>query len=159
MTPKTRQSLRAASTQSATSHDSLSLVSHQEALPAFLSVQLPCARLGGGVGMKAKRSVRNDPPWGRPMKAAEWADAHPTLSDALIERVGHISARNDDSWYDNQCGGCRFYVPLEGPLGADWGGCANRKSDRRGLVVFEHHGCPEHSSGPGFDPRNPRAQS
>jgi hypothetical protein len=38
-------------------------------------------------------------------------------------------------------GGCRWYLPLAGPLGADWGVCANRLSHRAGLLTFEHQGC------------------
>ncbi len=38
-------------------------------------------------------------------------------------------------------GGCRWYRPLDGPLGADWGVCTNPKSHRCGLLTFEHQGC------------------
>ena len=34
--------------------------------------------------------------------------------------------------------GCAPFLPLDGPLGADWGVCANRKADRFGLLTFEH---------------------
>ena len=43
---------------------------------------------------------------------------------------------------DCSCG-CRHYVPLDGPLGMDWGVCANAKSPRAGLLTFEHQGCKE----------------
>src|SRR5262249_21175432 len=41
---------------------------------------------------------------------------------------------------DCSCG-CRYYVPLEGKEGADWGVCANPRSTRAGLLTFEHQGC------------------
>lgn len=40
-----------------------------------------------------------------------------------------------------QCGGCMYYVPLEGSLGMDWGACSNPRSPQDGKVTFEHHGC------------------
>jgi hypothetical protein len=50
---------------------------------------------------------------------------------------------NEGQGYCFQCGGCTYYVPLEGALGADWGGCTNPRSpfDRR--CVFEHWTCTE----------------
>ena len=52
-----------------------------------------------------------------------------------------------DEWWAQQCGACRFYVTLDGPLGEDWGVCCNAKSifDRR--AMFEHDGCGEFASG------------
>ena len=46
-----------------------------------------------------------------------------------------------DSWYRSQCGGCRYWIPLHGVLGSDWGACTNKESkfDRR--LMFEHDGC------------------
>lgn len=49
-----------------------------------------------------------------------------------------------DRWKDSQqiypdCSmGCRFYMPLDGERGADWGVCVNRNSLRAGLLTFEH---------------------
>lgn len=42
---------------------------------------------------------------------------------------------------DCSCG-CRWFRPLEGKEGADWGVCANPDSPRAGLLTFEHQGCP-----------------
>lgn len=39
--------------------------------------------------------------------------------------------------------GCRFYVPLDGELGPDWGVCTNPASHRAGKLTFEHQGCPQ----------------
>lgn len=44
-------------------------------------------------------------------------------------------------WCSDCSSGCRFYRPLEGRLGADWGVCTNPESHRVGLLTFEHQGC------------------
>ncbi|GHJ47114.1 hypothetical protein Cs7R123_44560 [Catellatospora sp. TT07R-123] len=46
-----------------------------------------------------------------------------------------------DEWYDEQCGGCRFWFPLAGEMGSDYGACANGDSPFDGRVMFEHDGC------------------
>lgn len=48
-----------------------------------------------------------------------------------------------DEWYAEQCGHCRFWVPLSGALGADYGACTNQQSPFDGRVQFEHDGCDE----------------
>lgn len=68
--------------------------------------------------------------------------------------VLHALARKRAPFYDHetskekelyehgqQCCHCRFWVPLEGSLGGDWGACVNLDSKRGGLVVFEHFTC------------------
>lgn len=50
-------------------------------------------------------------------------------------------AAHPDAWYCEQCGGCRFWVALRGPVGADWGACTNSRSRFDGRVRFEHDGC------------------
>lgn len=42
-----------------------------------------------------------------------------------------------------QCGLCRYYVPLRGGLGRDWGACTNPRSYLDGKVTFEHWTCKE----------------
>lgn len=37
--------------------------------------------------------------------------------------------------------GCKFFAPLEGELGYNWGVCCNRISPRASLLTFEHMGC------------------
>jgi hypothetical protein len=49
-------------------------------------------------------------------------------------------AESEDWTYD-QCGRCRFWIPLAGRSGYDYGVCANAKSTRDGLVQFEHDSC------------------
>ena len=41
----------------------------------------------------------------------------------------------DCSW------GCKYFHPLEGIRGGDWGVCFHPKSPRAGLLTFEHMGC------------------
>ncbi len=47
----------------------------------------------------------------------------------------------EDAWWAQQCGGCFRYLRLLGPIGEDWGVCANGKSPFDGTVRFEHDGC------------------
>jgi DUF3027 family protein len=46
-----------------------------------------------------------------------------------------------DDWYAEQCGRCRFWLPLAGEIGSDYGVCSNPKSPFDGLARFEHDGC------------------
>ena len=46
-----------------------------------------------------------------------------------------------DEWYQQQCGGCRYYIPLHGLLRTDWGVCSNVVTPFDGKVMFEHDGC------------------
>ncbi|WP_429416789.1 DUF3027 domain-containing protein [Nocardia sp. GAS34] len=45
-----------------------------------------------------------------------------------------------EAWYWEQCGGCRFWIALQGRIGMDWGVCTNT-SAFDGRVRFEHDGC------------------
>lgn len=56
--------------------------------------------------------------------------------------------KDDDDYPDCSCG-CRWFLPLEGELGADWGVCSKLGAPREGLLTFEHQagkGCFESSS-------------
>jgi hypothetical protein len=46
-----------------------------------------------------------------------------------------------DEWRAEQYGRCRFWVPLSGTWGADYGACTNTASPRDSRVAFEHDGC------------------
>ena len=48
-----------------------------------------------------------------------------------------------EEWYNEQCGQCRFFVPLRGvdALSSDWGLCSNPLSDFDRFAMFEHDGC------------------
>jgi len=57
-----------------------------------------------------------------------------------LNRVQYAPGYKDE-WFGEQCGACRYFVPLTGALIEDWGACTNpvSKFDRR--VMFEHDGC------------------
>lgn len=84
------------------------------------------------------------------MTGEQFVAAHDAWTARILRVHGYVSARNDAEFYANQCGGCSFYMPIEGASASDWGACGNPASDRIGTVVFEHHGCEQHSEGPGF---------
>jgi hypothetical protein len=46
-----------------------------------------------------------------------------------------------EAWVWEQCGICKFWLPLAGPLGADWGVCSNPDSSFDRTAMFEHDGC------------------
>ena len=53
---------------------------------------------------------------------------------------------DSDNYPDCSCG-CRWFLPLEGELGADWGVCSKPGAPREGLLTFEHqagYGCFEY---------------
>lgn len=58
------------------------------------------------------------------------------LRNRLTDQPGYR-----DEWFDEQCGGCRFWVALGGELGRDWGVCTHPGSEFDGRVRFEHDGC------------------
>jgi hypothetical protein len=49
--------------------------------------------------------------------------------------------RNRKEWQADQCFICRFFIPLEPPLGHDYGACTNALSPFDGRVMFEHDAC------------------
>ncbi|MBO0728550.1 MAG: DUF3027 domain-containing protein [Acidimicrobiaceae bacterium] len=46
-----------------------------------------------------------------------------------------------DGWWVEQCGACRFWIPISGALGHDYGACSNAASRFDSTVRFEHDGC------------------
>lgn len=62
-----------------------------------------------------------------------WSEAAMTPGPATLHGRGE--------WSEDQCGACRYYLPLTGALGADWGICSNSASPCDGVVMFEHDGC------------------
>ena len=48
-----------------------------------------------------------------------------------------------DEWGLQQCGGCRYFIPLIGALKHDWGACTNPASPFDRQVMFEHDGCDQ----------------
>lgn len=111
-----------------------------------------------------------EPPWGQRLHPSLRAGIHQRWIDHLRSRLpqGVPAADDTPGWpatfgdrapdgsppahsADNlgdclQCGGCQFYLTLEGPLGADWGVCTNQQSEYDGRAVFEHWTCSQ------FDP-------
>lgn len=60
----------------------------------------------------------------------------------------HQSDDYQDEWCAQQCLQCRHRVPLTGPIGTDWGACANPASPSDGLARFEHDGCDAFEAAP-----------
>jgi len=55
------------------------------------------------------------------------------------EPFGTVKRWEDDNKNYPDCSmGCRYYKPLKGELGQDWGVCVNRNNYRFGLLTFEH---------------------
>ncbi|RRD47363.1 DUF3027 domain-containing protein [Arachnia propionica] len=57
-------------------------------------------------------------------------------------------AAHSDCWAWEQCGGCHFWIPLAGSLGADWGVCANPASHFDQQAMYEHDGCEAFTEDP-----------
>jgi hypothetical protein len=64
------------------------------------------------------------------------------------EPYGKQSRESGDQWFADCSCGCKYYVPLEGKAGQDWGVCHNPSSHRAGLLTFEHQGCPHFEGNP-----------
>lgn len=78
-------------------------------------------------------------------------EEHDRLHELLHTLCAHLPtdfepwgqrSREEDWGPDCSCG-CRHFLALEMPLGADWGVCANPQSPRAGMLTFEHQGCRE----------------
>lgn len=106
-----------------------------------------------------------EPPWGRRMKKRDRVGIHDRWIARLREKLpdgvpqeadfqdrwpATFGDRNEDGSYTHQeeggnytlqCGGCRFYIGIEGPLGGDWGVCGHPRSEYDGRAVFEHWTC------------------
>ncbi|MFF9853395.1 DUF3027 domain-containing protein [Streptomyces litmocidini] len=81
------------------------------------------------------------------MSGAPWTGDDRGHNDEVHERWLRALNRptgapgHRDEWYDEQCGGCRFWVALSGDLGRDWGSCTRAGAAFEGQVRFEHDGC------------------
>jgi hypothetical protein len=108
-----------------------------------------------------------EPPWGRRMRRRDRTGIHDRWIGRLRQKLPEgvpQDANTRESWpatfgdkdadgramhkphggdYTFQCGGCRFYICIEGPLGADWGVCGNARSEYDRQAVFEHWTCKE----------------
>ena len=65
------------------------------------------------------------------------------LQERWSSRLNRDEASSDyrEEWYGEQWLHCRFLVPLQEPLGYDYGACANPESPFDAHVMFEHDGC------------------
>ncbi|MCX4973710.1 DUF3027 domain-containing protein [Streptomyces sp. NBC_00554] len=81
------------------------------------------------------------------MPGGAWTGDDREHNDACHERWLRAQNRRThqpdyrDDWFDEQCGGCRFWVALSGELGRDWGVCTRPGSTFDGRARFEHDGC------------------
>lgn len=68
---------------------------------------------------------------------------HEALWAICRDQERYLSGCEDPSQRDHpDCScGCRWFHPLEGKEGMDWGVCTHPKSPRAGLLTFEHMGC------------------
>jgi hypothetical protein len=71
---------------------------------------------------------------------------HASSDPAALKAIQRRNRRTEDpdypeSWVYEQCGRCRFWFPLAGDMGEDYGVCANARSPFDGFVRFEHDGC------------------
>ena len=102
----------------------------------------------------------NHPPWvWKPKEAQnpENPEKEPTLHDQLwavcqclptdFEPYGtrkrDETINGEEKWYQDCSCGCKFFKSVEGKEGMDWGVCYNENSPRKGLLTFEHQGCPK----------------
>lgn len=63
---------------------------------------------------------------------------HVTLSEAELDSIhgrwirdrnrGRDDQEYQESWGEEQCGGCRFWIPLAGRVGNDYGACSNART-------------------------------
>ncbi len=75
------------------------------------------------------------------------------ISDAEVET--YFEGVQDRYRGDCSCGR-RWFAMLRGTVGMDWGVCYNPASHRRGLLTFEHQGCPQFEADPDDDENNCR---
>jgi hypothetical protein len=46
-----------------------------------------------------------------------------------------------EEWYTQQCGICRYFVPLTSGFLVGWGVCTNENAPFDGRAMFQHDGC------------------
>jgi hypothetical protein len=77
--------------------------------------------------------------------STRWKNLHAHLLAIVFRRSSDFTplgerSRIKEGAPDCSCG-CRFFSPLAGNLGMDWGVCINPQSPRCALLTFEHQGC------------------
>lgn len=88
---------------------------------------------------------------------------HKRLWEVCREQADYLSGKDTQNHEKPDCSsGCRYFHPLEGKHGMDWGVCTEPRSPRAGLLTFEHMGCqyfeqaPEESDAEPAAPPPPR---
>jgi hypothetical protein len=81
------------------------------------------------------------------MKQVDW-DIVKVLPTDYHDYGGEIErwADTKEDYPDCSCG-CKYFLPIEGELGFDWGVCGKSDAPRAGLLTFEHQagkGCFEY---------------
>jgi hypothetical protein len=72
-------------------------------------------------------------------------ELHKRLWLVCQNKEDYLSGKDTNNHELPDCSsGCRWFVPLEGQGGFDWGVCSCSKSPRAGLLTFEHMGCKEY---------------
>jgi hypothetical protein len=67
---------------------------------------------------------------------------HKRLWQVCRDQAAYVSGKDTDNHEKPDCSsGCRYFHPLEGKHGMDWGVCTEPRSSRAGLLTFEHMGC------------------
>jgi hypothetical protein len=87
-------------------------------------------------------------PWGSPQSEEEMSQIHKRWAAGMRKEHGRMTPPAEiegEDWSLAQCGGCSYFIPLEGSIGMDWGACSCADSSHDREVVFEHFGCVRHS--------------
>jgi hypothetical protein len=69
------------------------------------------------------------------------SDSDPAWPETFGNLVNCKPRHGEHPDYTLQCGGCRYYIRLDGAHGADWGACSCPSSEYDRTVVFEHWTC------------------
>lgn len=99
---------------------------------------------GLGIGIMA---VAIDPTFKAPVPTkvdlkTVGGDVHHKRLWEVCREQGDYLARDTNNHDKPDCSaGCRYFMPLEGKHGMDWGVCTEPRSPRAGLLTFEHMGC------------------
>lgn len=90
------------------------------------------------------------------MKPVDWNIVKRLPTD-YTDYGGEVERWADgDNYPDCSCG-CKWFLPLDGDLGYDWGVCGNPNAPRAGLLTFEHQtgrGCFEYDDSVDIDKRD-----
>jgi hypothetical protein len=89
--------------------------------------------------------LRADLPEGVPTRGDPEQMWPATFGDMVDGKPEH--RLGDGEGYCFQCLHCRNYVPLEFPLGMDWGACVKEGGQYERQAVFEHWTCKDYEGG------------